>query len=201
MRHLRRWTWLGWTLAVVALAPEAASADNVAEFIGRSDQNGNVITHYGYVTHVRGVNDANLFFDPANRSEATAKVTYFATTTLNARHVVGNIITTATAPGTLTFFLRASGGATFTTPSSFAVGIPISTFTVRYHNVLIVLGANSEGQPVGIASATADVEGEPPVGPALRLRVAAAGQGTLVVNDAANPVSVFLIGGSFVEAP
>ena len=185
-------------VAVVGLAavPHVASADNLAEFIGRSDQNGNTITHYGYVTHARGQADADLFFDPANRTEATAKVTYFATTTLNARHVVGNIITTATAPGTLTVFLRTSGGATFSNPSSFAVGNQIFTFTVRYHNVLNVQGANPQGQQIGIASATAAAEGS-----GLRLRFTATGQGTLLVNDPANFVSVFLIGGDIVTEP
>ena len=185
-------------VAVVGLAaaPHAASADDFAEFIGRSDQNGNTIIHYGYVTHARGQADADLFFDPANRTEATAKVTYFATTTLNARHVAGNIITTATAPGTLTVFRRTSGGATFSNPSSFAVGNQIFTFTLRYHNVLNVQGANPQGQQIGIASATADAEGA-----GLRLRFTATGQGTLLVNDPANFVSVFLIGGNIVTEP
>jgi hypothetical protein len=173
-----------------------ASADTFAEFIGRSDQNGAAITHYGYVTHLRGVPDAQLFFDPTTRTEATARLTYFATTTLNARHVVGNIITTATAPGTLTFFLRATGGATFTNPASFAVGTPVATLALRYYNVLNVQGMNPQGQQVGIASATADAEGG-----GLRLRIVAAGQGTLLVNDPAQFVSVFLLGGTIVSEP
>jgi hypothetical protein len=187
-------------LALVALvglgAAPMASADDVAEFIGRSDQNGTVITHYGYVTHVPTTEDANLFFDPADQTEATAKLTYFATTTLNARHVLGNIITTATLPGALTFFLRASGGATFSDPASFAVGTPVATFTLRYYNVLNVQGTNSGGQSIGIASATASGEGS-----GLRLRITATGEGTLLSNDPANFVSVFLIGGSIVTDP
>jgi len=105
-------------LVGLAAATHVASADDLAEFIGRSDQNGSMITHYGYVTHLNGVADADLFFDPANPTAATARLTYFATTTLNSRHVLGNIITTATTPGTLTFYVRDSGGATFNDPSS-----------------------------------------------------------------------------------
>jgi hypothetical protein len=189
--------WLVATLAVVGvlLAPRLASADTFAEFIGRSDQNGAAITHYGYVTHVRGIPDAQLFFDPTTRTEATARLTYFATTTLNARHVLGNIITTA-APGTLTFFQRTTGGATFANPASFAVGTALAVLAIRYHNVLNVQGANQLGQPVGIASATADAEGG-----GRRLRVAATGQGTLLVNDPAQFVSVFLLGGTIVSEP
>jgi hypothetical protein len=178
------------TLACLAAAP-AAWAGDVAELIGRSDQNGTTVTHYGYVTHVNGVPDATLFFDPAIRTEATARVTYFGTTTLNSRHVLGNIITTATAPGTLTFYTRESAGATFDDPSSFAVGTPVAEFTLRYYNVLNVQGTNGLGQSVGIASATATADG--PLGPH---RITATGQGTLLSNDPANFVSVFLIGGT-----
>jgi hypothetical protein len=182
------------TLACLAAA-HAAWASDVAELIGRSDQNGNTITHYGYVTHFNGFADADLFLDPTIRTAATAKLTYFGTTTLNSRHVLGNIITTATAPGTLTFFTRTSGGATFDDPSSFAVGTAVAAFTLRYYNVLNVQGTNGLGQPVGIASATATAEGL-----GVQLRITATGQGTLLVNDPANFVSVFLIGGT-ISAP
>jgi hypothetical protein len=183
-------------VTVLLTGPLAAGADNFAEFIGRSDQNGATITHYGYVTHAEGLADADLFFDPVVRTEATARITYFATTTLNARHQVGNIITTATAPGVMTVYQRASGGATFNDPASFAVGTAILSFALRYFNVLTVQGANQLGQPVGIASGTAFAEGS-----GLRLRFTASGQGTLIVNDPSNFVSVFLIGGHVVQEP
>lgn len=183
-------------LVGLASAMPVASADDLAEFIGRSDQSASTITHYGYVTHVSGFADAALFFDPVNRTEATARLTYFATTTLSSRHVLGNIITTATEPGTLTFFARPSAGATFSVPSSFAQGTPVATLSLRYHNVLTVQGANVLGQQVGGAVATARAEGL-----GLRLRFAASGQGTLLVNDPANFVSVFLIGGSIATIP
>ena len=110
--------------------------------------------------------------------------------------MLGNIITTATAPGTLTFYARSSGGATFGTPASFAEGTPVVTVSLRYYNVLTVQGANALGQPVGSAVATARGEGL-----GLQLRFAASGQGTLLVNDPANFVSVFLIGGSIATIP
>lgn len=188
---------VGAFVVLVALGSAAvAPAADFAEFIGRSDQNGSAITHYGYVTHVFGLPDAALFFDPANRTEATARLTYFATTTLNSRHVLGNIITTATAPGTLTFYARSSAGATFATPSSFAQGIPVATLLLRYYNVLTVQGTNGLGQPIGSAVATANAEGL-----GLLLRFSASGQGTLLVNDPANFVSVFLLGGAIGTIP
>jgi hypothetical protein len=183
-------------LVALARAVSVASADDLAEFIGRSDQNGSTITHYGYVTHAAGFADAALFFDPVNRNETTARLTYFATTTLNSRHVLGNVITTASEPGTLTFFARSSPGATFGTPSSFAQGTPVVALALRYYNVLTVQGANTFGQQVGSAVATARAEGL-----GLQLRFAASGQGTLLVNDPANFASVFLVGGSIGTIP
>ena len=181
-------------IALAAAAP-AAAVDPI-EFIGRSDQNGNQITHYGYLTHVPGLPDSELFFDPNVRTEATARITYSGTTTLNSRHVLGNIITTATSPGTLTFYVRASGGASFATPASFAVGTPVATLLLRYYNVLNVQGANAGGQQTGIASASARATG---IG--LRLRIDATGQGTLINPDPANFVSVFLLGGTIELEP
>jgi hypothetical protein len=185
-------------LALAAwLAPAAARAESFAEFVGRSDQDGPQVTHFGYVTHLQGFTDAELFFDPLVRTEATARLTFFATTTLNARHQVANVITTATAPGPLTFYLRPGPGASFGDPASFQVGDPVATMTVRYHNTLIVdEQPNSLGQSTGRASAVADAEGS-----GLRLRITASGQGTLLVDDPTNPVSVVVLGGTIVSEP
>ena len=67
-------------LVGLASAMPVASADDLAEFIGRSDQSASTITHYGYVTHVSGFADAALFFDPVNRTEATAPPTCWPST-------------------------------------------------------------------------------------------------------------------------
>jgi hypothetical protein len=182
-------------MVVLATAPPRADADNLAEFIGRSDQNGSYVIHYGYLTHLRGTADADLFFDRANRSVGTARITYFATTTLDSRHVLGNIITTS-APGTLTFYVRQTPGASFGDPNSFATGTAVETLALRYFNVLTVQGANQQGQQVGVTSAVGDAENQ-----TRRVRITATGQGTLLVNDPANFVSVFLLGGSIVEVP
>ncbi len=80
--------------------------------------------------------------------------------------------------------------------SDFAVGSPVAALALRYFNVLNVQGAKALGQQVGIASATASAQGS-----GLRLRVIATGQGTLLSNNPANFVSVFLIGGTIVTEP
>jgi hypothetical protein len=76
------------------------------------------------------------------------------------------------------------------------MGNPVAAFALRYYNVLNVQGTNALGQPVGIASATARAEAS-----GLRLRITATGQGTLLSDDPANFVSVFLIGGTIVTDP
>src|SRR5258708_20245596 len=50
------------------------------EFIGQVDPNALDITAYGYLTHINGLPDAQLFSnpDPTTRSEATARFTFAA---------------------------------------------------------------------------------------------------------------------------
>jgi hypothetical protein len=133
---------------LIGVAPRGQSA---LEFVGRSDQDGATVTHYGYFTYLYGLPLETLFSGGAARTEATARFTFFATTTLNARHELENLITTA-APGTLTIYYRPTPGATFSDPRSFAQGTPVATFSIRYHNVLNIQSPNA-----GIATAAADL--------------------------------------------
>ena len=131
----------------------AQHGENVLELVGRSEQDGSAVTHFGYLTRIRGLTDDLLFSDPSIRTEAKARFTFFATTTLTARHELGNIIATA-APGTLTIYFNEtpSGNGNFNTPGSFAAGTPIATFSARFHNVL-----NVQATDAGIISAVADL--------------------------------------------
>ncbi len=133
---------------VVGVAP---LGETVLELVGRSDQDGNAVTHYGYLTRIRGLPDGLLFSDPSIRTEATARFTFFATTGLTARHVLGNIIATA-APGTLSIYFNETPSGDFSIPGSFAAGTPIATFSARFHNVL-----NVQAPGAGINSAVADL--------------------------------------------
>jgi hypothetical protein len=181
-------------LALASLSPGRAEAAGTltVEFLGRSEQTGASVTHFGYLTHVDGLDDAALFSDPAVRTEATARFTFVATTTLNARHVLGSIIVTA-APGTLTIVSQDVPGASFADPASFGAGATLATFSIRYHNVL----NTSDTPATGHAAAVADVvqQGVPDAS-ALRGRLTATGQGTLTVPDP--PTSFFLLGGNIV---
>jgi len=129
----------------------AQQGENVLELVGRSEQAGNAVTHFGYLTRIRDLPDGLLFSHPSIRTEATARFTFFATTTLTARHVLDNIITTA-APGTLTIYLTDTPSGDFGTPGSFAAGTPIATFSARFHNVL-----NVQATDAGIMSGVADL--------------------------------------------
>jgi hypothetical protein len=71
--------------------------------------------HYGYLTHIFGLSDDLLFSDGNVRTEATARFTFMATTTLDSRHEHGNIITTS-APGEMIIYLKESSGADFDDP-------------------------------------------------------------------------------------
>jgi len=120
-----------------ALIGAAAQGERAFEFIGRSDQDGSDVSHYGYLTHIRGLPDEALFSDPVTRTEATARFTYFGATSLNARHQVGSVLTTA-APGSLGIFFKEKPGADFNAPDSFKTGQAVASFSGRYHSVLSV---------------------------------------------------------------
>ena len=198
-------------LAVTASAQVAAGAavpaatpdgQTLFEFLGRSEQDGPNVTHFGYLTRIAGLVDDLLFTDANVRTEATARFTFLAATTLDSRHELGNIITTS-APGELTLFLNQTPQGDFSDPTSFAQGRSIAVFSTRYHNVLNVQAPNQ-----GITTASVELmqlranvfalsRQRFSLGrPGLRARLSANGQGTRTQPD---PVrAFFLVGGSAV---
>ena len=204
---------VGSTLALPA-STQAADGDfgskdspegqtTVFEFLGRSDQAGPQVTHYGYLTRVFGLDDKLLFSDPNVRTEATARLTFLAVTMLDSRHVHGNIIATS-APGEMTAFFNQHPQGDFNEPDSFARGRPIASYATRYHNVLNVQAPNQ-----GIANAVAELTQLKATSfelgphrvrfgrPKMRIRLGATGQGT---QTQADPLHAFflLAGGAFV---
>jgi hypothetical protein len=175
--------------------------ENALEFLGRSDQDGLAVSHYGYITHADGVADAALFLDPASRTEASARFNYVAQTTLDTRHTLGNLIITA-GTGTLTVYLNETPGGDFANPKSFARGTPVATYSMRYHSVLNVQQPNS-----GITTISADtvqltatafrLQGRRQSLGArgLRQHISATGQGTRTQEEPLR--AFFLIGGAF----
>jgi hypothetical protein len=122
----------------------APPGENALEFIGQIDQAGTSFISYGYLTYIYNLPDALLFSDPTTHSEATAQITYFATSTANAggHAALANIIV-HDSTGTVTFYLnKASGGSSFNDPKSFTGGVPILTASVRSQDILNVQGVN-----------------------------------------------------------
>ena len=161
---MRRVLWVGLlpTVGVAAalvvgvqLAPAAERGDlgddrplqSSIEFVGRSEQVGSSDTHFGYITHIAGIDDGELFSDPnpAARNETTAHLSFFATTSLEQNFMVLPPPATPSLfdvdwSGTLTFYFAETPPArSFATPASFASGVPVATHTVRLQDVVAAL--------------------------------------------------------------
>lgn len=180
----------------------APSNDNAIEIVARIDQDGAAFISYGYVTHIQGLNDAALFTDPINRSEATARFTTYSAATLTARSVISSVFA-LNAVGTSSYYYNPYAGATFNDPASFRAGATISTSSVRYQNVVNVQSANrgvatgwgssvQETAPAFTFNGSAYQLGRP----GLLSRIEYTGEGTRT--DAEIPKSFFQIAGNVV---
>ncbi|MBV9174019.1 MAG: hypothetical protein JOZ81_28490 [Chloroflexi bacterium] len=161
---MRRVLWVGLLPTVAALAVlvagvQLAPADergdlgadrplqSSIEFVGRSEQVGSSETHFGYVTHIAGVDDGELFSDPnpAARNETTAHLSFFATTTVEQNFMVlpppaVPSLFDVDSSGMLTFYFSETPPArSFATPASFATGVAVAANTVRLQDVVAAL--------------------------------------------------------------
>jgi hypothetical protein len=132
----------------VGIAP---AEENALEFIGQIDQDGANFTSYGYLTYVYNLPDTLLFSDPTSHTEASARITYFATATATAggHAALANIIVHDSS-GTVTFYLNKGSGSNFKDPKSFAAGVPILSAAIRSQDILNVQGINA-GIATGIS--------------------------------------------------
>jgi hypothetical protein len=124
-----------------------------SEFVGRVDQNGVNFVAYGYLTHLSGLTGTLLFSstNPQAYGESTARITYYATTTLTARSVISGV-SGIDSLGQTTYYFNAVPAATFGNPNSFKSGVPIFTATARYQDVL-----NLQAPNLGIATGAGDL--------------------------------------------
>jgi hypothetical protein len=117
------------------------------EFVGRADQNGLSIAIFGYVTHVAGLDDAEVFAtaNPLLRNETNARITFTAQTQVNQAFQVLPPPATSSlfdvdSAGTLTFyFVQTPSGRSFGAPASFATGTPIASYALRFQDVVAAL--------------------------------------------------------------
>lgn len=128
----------------------SATGQNALEVVGQSNQNGATFTGFGYLTHISGLSDDLLFTDPANRSEATAKFTYYGTAQLSARSVISTVHSVVSFGNTAIYFDE-HPNRNFNNPDSFKTGAQIATYTVRYQDILRVIAPNQ-----GLSAGTGD---------------------------------------------
>jgi hypothetical protein len=99
----------------------------------------------GYFVHLQGI-DAPLFVgDPAQRGEATARLTFLADPFTSAPISNGNISLGLDSRGGFGVYLQHEPGATFDHPTSFGAGDEVA----RFERVGVVMGAT-------LGSGTAD---------------------------------------------
>lgn len=126
---------------------------NAFEFIGRIDQNDLNFTGFGYLTYIRDLNNAEIYTDPLNPSEDTARFTYVATATLTSRAILTDVFV-IDSQGTITFyFTQSPPDRSFDDSASFASGTPIATASMRYQDILLVQSPN-KGLATGVSEVT-----------------------------------------------
>jgi hypothetical protein len=131
----------------------ASGRQNAFELIGRIDQNDLDFAGYGYLTYIKGLDYADIYTNPANPSEDTARFTYVATATLTSRAILTDVFV-IDSQGTITFYFTESPSYRgFDNPASFASGTPIAKASVRYQDILLVQSPN-RGLATGISDLT-----------------------------------------------
>jgi hypothetical protein len=140
----------GGLAAAGVVAPRAAAAATrrlgephhgraAAEVVGQLAQDGDGLTGYGYLTHVAGVADGDLFTGTPH-GEGTARITFFATAAVGERFPRG-VLVSVLGTGTLDLHLD-DGGADFANPASFAHGRRIARFAARFQHIATVFAPN-----------------------------------------------------------
>jgi hypothetical protein len=197
----------GGLAAAGVAAPRAAAAVRrlgepgpgraAAEVVARIAQDGDALTAYGYVTHLAGAPDGDLFTGMPH-GEGTARLTFFATATVRERFPQG-VLVSVVGTGRLGFHLD-GGGADLAAPATFARGRRVAHFAVRMQHVATVFAPN---QAVSHIEGELHQEGAREFALAgrrsrlgrdgLRLRLTASGQG--MRTQPAPPSAVFDVAG------
>jgi hypothetical protein len=187
--------------AAVSTVGTARHERHAIEVIGSIAQDGVQLTGYGYLTHVAGLRDRQLFAG-AGRDEKAARFTFHSVATVTSRAIRPNLFAVV-ATGELSFFHHPSAGADFAQPDSFAQGTRIAQFDARYENVLTVIAPNQAITTVSGDLRQRAVKAFSLSGRRVRLgrrgldyRLSVTGPGTRT--DATAPRAVFDVAGSLV---
>lgn len=119
----------------VGIAREGRDA---IEVIGTIVQEGLSLTGFGWLTHVAGLDDDDLFTDPAARGAATARLRWYCEAAVTARDFLPSLFS-ATGEGPMRITFAEAGGADSEQPGSFASGRTVARYALRFHNVLTVV--------------------------------------------------------------
>ncbi len=117
--------------------------------VGQIDQNGTVLTGYGYLTKVRALANSDLYTrapaktsnDPRSADSSAARFTFASRADIESMSAVGDVLS-AVARGSVHIYYQAQGGARFADPASFAKGKEIAHLTGELQNDLSVDGPN-----------------------------------------------------------
>lgn len=181
--------------------------ETALEFVGRIDQNGADFSFIGYVTRLKGLNEAALFAggNAGARDETSALFTVVAETKMTSRSVLNNNVFAIDSTGKVRIFFQEVPVADFNNPPSFSSGKEIATFDLRYQSTINVLAPN-QGLATGWGDLTQNSArrfslGEKPFffgQPRQKLRLSASGQGTLL--NPQTPISVIFLTGNLAGA-
>jgi hypothetical protein len=119
----------------VGVAPEVREAIGV---IGTIKQEARVLTGFGWLTHVTGLKNADLFTDPARRGAGTARFRWHAVVNVGSIDVLPNLFF-GTGRGRLRIFFAENGGAQDDQPDTFATGRLVARYTGRFRNIQTVI--------------------------------------------------------------
>jgi hypothetical protein len=185
------------------------------DFVGHIKQDGLTVVAYGYLTHVYGMDDQDLFTGRLPlASEADAKYTFVTRGTFESRFVVGdgtpgnNIITISTTVSSTFYFRDPPSGGCVGVPSSscpedpspFESGTPIAAAAGRNSDVNNIQGPNkgvlTGSGAVTLTEAPSKRGGHAPLPlwkPGTKIRINYVGEATRT--DPAGPKSYSLIVG------
>jgi hypothetical protein len=119
----------------VGIAREGRDA---LEVIGTIVQEGLSLTGFGWLMHVAGLEDEDLFTDPAARGAATARLRWHCEATVTARDFLPSLFS-ASGEGPMRITFADGGGADPESPATFATGQVVARYGLRFHNVLTVV--------------------------------------------------------------
>jgi hypothetical protein len=117
---------------------------NSIELLAQINQNGPNLQALGYATRIAGLTDGQLFTqprgvkfdDPNSATPSTARFTLFSNATISALSTTDNVITVV-AGGDLALYFLENGGASFSSPNSFAAGKLIATYDGTFQDNLV----------------------------------------------------------------